>query len=294
MSPSLHDLCRMQVAGAMLNSKYPYDGEFVKLLTRRTDIDLVTAALELARDAYPQLRFEETFDWIEDRANELGGPIACAKTERDALRALADCLSGRHGLHGDRESYDHADSSYLHRVIERKRGIPISLSLLYMAVGSRVGLTLHGVSSPGHFMVRYEAVDGPLFIDAYSRGEVLTHDECSARICRAMDLPGPLADSAFEPAAPRAIVIRMLNNLKALHARQSNWQAAWLVQHRLSALHPSTYSEIRDLGLISLKADRPGMALDLLQSCRQKCPEDELEMLDQHVTEAERQLVRWN
>ncbi|HVW00457.1 MAG TPA: transglutaminase-like domain-containing protein [Planctomycetaceae bacterium] len=277
-----------------LNSKYTYDGEFVKLLTRRTDIDLVLAALELARDAYPDLRFEQTFDWIDERAAELSSRIAGAKTERDALAALADCLSGRHGLQGDRDSYNHADSSYLHRVIERKRGIPISLSLLYMAVGARAGLPLHGVSSPGHFMVRYEAVDGPLFIDAFSRGEVLTHDECSARICRAMDLPGPLAESAFEPAPARTIVIRMLNNLKALHARQSNWQAAWLVQHRLSALHPSTYSEIRDLGLISLKANRPGMALDLLQSCRQRCPEDETEMLDQHVSEAERQLVRWN
>src|SRR3569623_2830482 len=112
----------MQVAGAMsLNSKYPYDGEIVILLTRRTDIDLVTAALELARDAYPELRFEDTFDWIDERASELGGPVAGARTEREALAALADCLSSRHGLHGDRDSYNHADSSYLHRVIERKR-----------------------------------------------------------------------------------------------------------------------------------------------------------------------------
>src|SRR3569832_1275127 len=105
----------MQVAGAMsLNSKYPYDGEFVKLLTRRTDIDLVTAALELARDAYPELWFVVLFVWIDECASELGGPVVGAWTVREALAALADCLSSRHGLHGDRDSYNHADSSYLH------------------------------------------------------------------------------------------------------------------------------------------------------------------------------------
>jgi regulator of sirC expression with transglutaminase-like and TPR domain len=86
----------------------------------------------------------------------------------------------------------------------------------------------------------------------------------------------------------------MLNNLKVLYARQSNWSAAWMVQHRLTALQPSSYCERRDLALISLHANRPGPALDLLRSCLRNCPEDEKPTLEHHLQEASSQICRWN
>src|SRR5262245_8347144 len=111
------------------------DTEFCKLLGRQEDnVELTRAALELARDAYPRLEFEPVLRWIADRAGELSGPVARAASDEALLGELAACLAGRHGIAGSREIFEHADGSFLNRVIEQKTGIPISLSVLYMAV----------------------------------------------------------------------------------------------------------------------------------------------------------------
>lgn len=276
------------------DSEYTCDREFMKLMTRCSEINLTEAALELARDAYPTLEFGPTLDWIQARADEIAGPVATARTERDALGALADCLAGRHDIRGDRESFERADGSYLNRVIETRRGIPISISALYMAVAAPAGICLQGVSAPGHFLTRYESMEGPLFVDAFAGGAVLTYDECVERLCRESDLSRELAESALDPVGPRTIILRMLNNLKVLHAKQGNWPAAWIVQHRLTSLRPTSYVERRDMGLISLKVNRPGLAVDLLEACLKACPSDETKILEQHLSEARRQLALWN
>jgi regulator of sirC expression with transglutaminase-like and TPR domain len=273
---------------------YDQDVEFQKLLARNADVDLAVAALEMARDAYPQLDFHPTLEWIRQRGKELAGPVARAKSEREALAELSRCIAETHGIVGDKQAYETAEGSYLHRVIETRRGIPISLSLLYMAVGKEVGLELSGASAPMHFLARYESVDGPLFVDAFSRGRVLTLDECLAWIREISGLDPPRIKRALRPASARSIVVRMLNNLKAIYAKHDQWREAWLVQHRLSSLQPAVYDERRDLALISLKAHRTAQAVDLLESCLRACPAEEKTTLEAHLEEAQRQLARWN
>lgn len=270
------------------------DAEFLKLVTRRADVDITLVALEIARDAYPDLDFRPTLQWIDDRADELSGPIARARVETDALRLLAECLAGRHGINGDVACYEQADSSYLHRIIESKRGLPILLSILYMAVARRVGLDLRGVSAPRHFLARYESVDGTLFVDAFGRGRVMTYSRCIKWLCEISGLNKPDIRASLKSVGPRTIATRLLNNLKALYAKQENWPAAWMVQHRLAALQPCSYQERRDLGLISLRANRPGQAIDLLRSCLRTCPQDEKPALERNLQQANSQLCRWN
>jgi regulator of sirC expression with transglutaminase-like and TPR domain len=113
-------------------------------------------------------------------------------------------------------------------------------------------------------------------------------------ICGITGLAKSEARTTLKAVGARTIVIRMLNNLKALYLRQQNWTAAWMTQHRLTALQPCSYQERRDLGVISLKANRPGHAIDLLRSCLQTCPEDEKSALERHLEEASSQLCRWN
>src|SRR5260221_3093973 len=115
------------------------DTEFLKLLGRQEDqVNLTAAALELARDAYPDLLFEPTFSWIEGRAAELRGPMTRAGSDEAILGELSACLALTHGIVGSSEIFEHADGSFLNRVIEQKTGIPISLSVLYMA-GAQAG-----------------------------------------------------------------------------------------------------------------------------------------------------------
>lgn len=270
------------------------DTEFRKLLGRQSDVDLTTAALELARDADPKLEFAPVWDWIGARARELSGPLARAASDESLVGEFGRCLAEKHGITGSRESYERADGSFLNRVIENREGIPISLSVLYMAVAERAGLTLQGVSAPAHFLTRYETADEILFIDAFAGGQVISLKDCVARVQSSTGVPREVAMSALEPVGPRQIIIRMLNNLKALYANQSNWSALWTVQHRLLALQPSVYSERRDWGVASLKAGKAGPAIDMLKACLECCPADEKPALEQQIDQAKRQLARWN
>ena len=270
------------------------DTEFTKLLARSSDVDLPRVALELARDAYPNLDFSRTFEWLEARAQELAQPIARAPSESAVLRALAECLATTHGLHGEDIAYSQADSSFLQCVIRTKIGIPISLSVVYMAVARMLHIKLQGVAAPLHFITRCDALEGPLYLDAFSGGRILNQNECLNWIGSMSGISRAQLRANLKPVGTRPIIIRMLNNLKALYTRQEDWRAAWRVQCRLTALQPDLYQERRDLGLIALKSQQPGQAIELLESCLTSCAADERAVLQQNVDEARQQIAGWN
>ena len=273
---------------------FSQDPEFCKLLARRQDVDLTRVALELARDAQPNLDFEHTLTWIEKRAVELRSHILRVRSDREMLRELVRCLAGTHGLHGDKMAFQRAECSYINRVIETGIGIPISLSVVYVAVAQAAGMELTGVAAPMHFLTRFDTVQGPLFVDAFYEGQVLSYDDCLEWIESMSGLTPDEIERALEPARPRDVVIRMLNNLKALHVSQETWEPAWQVQRRLFALHSQAYEHRRDLALIAIKTNRPGVALDLLQTCLKDCPSNDRPVILSHLHSAEHNLSKWN
>ena len=274
--------------------EFLYDDEFQKLLARRTDVDLMQVALEVARDAQPELDFAHTWEWIDKRADEVRSHLTRAKDDRAMLKELSRCLSGTHGLHGDKSAFQHAESSYINRVIETGIGIPISLSVVYVAVAQRAGLELAGVAAPMHFLTRIETIEGPLFVDAYHDGQVLNFDDCRTWLESLSGLNAEEIEVALEPASPREIVVRLLNNLKAVHVQGDQWQHAWHVQRRLTALHPGDADHRRDLAIIALKSNRPGTAIDLLENCLKTCSNRDRAMLQSHLRVAERLLATLN
>jgi len=270
------------------------DCEFVKLLARRADIDLTLLALEIARDEYPALNFTKVLSWIEERADELAGPVAGASNEKDVLREVALCLSGRFHLHGKKTDLSRPESSYLNRVVETGRGIPISLSLVYMAVCGKLRIELLGVATPCHFLTVFETMEGPLFLDAYSHGNIMSRDQCLVWLAETYSLSVDDIKRKLKPVEERAIVTRLLNNLKYLHTECHNWTQAWYVQHRLAALQPASYRETRDLAWISLKANRPGEALSLYENCLKTCPYDEQQMIEKQIVAASTRVAQCN
>ncbi len=274
---------------------FPLDPEFSKLLVHSSAVDMKLVALEIARDAYPQLDFAHSLEWIAKRGQELVAPAARSRNDRELLMELGRCLSGTHGLHGDREAYLSPEGSYLHRVIETGVGIPISLSLVYAAVGHEAGIPLTGVAAPRHFLIRYDGAAETYFVDAFHQGRVLRYDRCLTWLEEITELSADELEPLLEPASPREIVIRMLNNLKAIHVQQDRWADAWQVQRRLTALQPTAYDQRRDLALVALKSNRPGLAVDLLEACLRDCPDDkERRILLQHRQWAEAQLSTLN
>ncbi|MFH5802841.1 SirB1 family protein [Alienimonas sp. DA493] len=270
------------------------DGEFWKLACRRRDVNLTAVALEIARDHDPACDPADTLRWLKARATEARGPVAAAADGRAALTALADVLCGDHEMCGGEAAFDDPAGSLIHQVIETGTGLPIALSLIYMDVARRVGLELVGVNAPHHFLTRLDTAAGPLFCDPYHGGRVMNADEAVEFLMDRCDLaPAEIADS-LHPAPPRAIVVRVLNNLKAIHARRGDWPAAWTVQTRLSALCPADYTERRDLALIALHAGRAGQAVDLLTALLPDAPTAEKPVLKRHLHRAVAQVSKWN
>ena len=272
----------------------PLGGEFWKLACGRRDVDLTGCALEIAADHDPDCDPEAVRAWLFDRADEARGPVAAADTGRAALGALAGVLCGENGLCGGAAAFDDPAGSLLHRVIAGTPGLPIALSILYIDVANRVGLNLVGVNAPHHFLTRLDAAEGVLFCDPYHEGRALSEDAAVEFLMTRCDLaPAEIADS-LRPADPRAVVVRVLNNLKAQHARRGDWPAAWHVQQRLAALQPGDYGERRDLALIALHAGRAGQAVDLLEDLIPAAPAAERPALRRHLAKAVAQVSRWN
>lgn len=270
------------------------DTEFRRLLVRDESVDLVTIALEISRDAYPDLDFQPTLDWIAARGRELAPRMARAAGDLALLTQLGEVIGSEFGITGSREAYDSPDGSFPHRAIATGTGIPICLSVLYIGVARAAGVDLAGVCSPGHFLVRYETLDEPLFVDAFSRGRVLQGDEVVTRLSAQTNVSPAELRSLLEPASARAIVTRILNNLKALYANRDEWPAAWRVQQRLCALSPSSFPERRDLGFIALKSGRASEAITILESLLKTAPKEERSMIEATLRAATRNMARWN
>ena len=277
-----------------LDFDFSSDTEFTKLLEWRTDIDLIVAALELARDAYPNLDFATTQHWVDARVAELRSSVRRATNERDAVETVARHLSLEHGILGSVAAYKDPDASYLNRIIEKRHGIPISLTLLHMAVCQKLGVDLQPVGSPRHFLSRVDTVDGPLFLDAFAGCRLMDENETLEWLSALSNLPLEDIARQLKPVAPRAIITRMLNNLKVIYADRDNWDATWRVQYRLTALGRGDYAERRDLAIVAVKAQRFGTAIHLLKSLLKTCPSEDRPVLLDQLKLAEGSIHLWN
>lgn len=270
------------------------DTEFGKLLSFRSDIDLTLVALELARDSQPDLDFGHTLEWIRQRAQDVTNGLIRTADDRTILAEISNCLSGTHGLHGNKNAFGFADSSFINRVVETGVGIPISLSIVYLAVAQQAGVDLVAVAAPTHFLTRLETIEGPLFLDAFHHGRVLNLDDCCEWLESLSGMSVEEIEQALEPAKSRDVVVRMLNNLKAVYVKQQRWEETWKVQRRLTAIHPGEFQNRRDLAITALKSNRPGLAIDMLEECLKDCSANERPLLQTHLEMAERLLSTFN
>ncbi|MCZ8105256.1 MAG: transglutaminase-like domain-containing protein [Burkholderiaceae bacterium] len=206
--------------------------DYFRMLVDDTEsIPLFEAAASLALDAYPELDLQAhlaAFDRLADRLAE-----ACrgASTETARLQRTMRFFFATEGFAGNARAYYDPDNSYLHRVLETRRGIPITLSVLFAELAGHVGLDVDGVAFPGHFLVRANLHDGIVVIDPFS-GASLGRDELERRAAP----HGVGADRLLQPASARQILIRMLNNLRAIHAEQGRDDLRDKVVERLRIL----------------------------------------------------------
>lgn len=227
-------------------------------------------ALLVAEIAYPDLSHTSVQRKLDALAAEVRAELGMAADARlpadtlnqrevaaRTLAALRDVLAGREGFHGNQDDYYDPRNSFLPDVLERRTGLPITLSVVYVEVAQRLGAPLVGVGLPAHFVAKWQlppAEGGDLFVDAF-RGTVLDQGECRRLVVRALVTNGPppsLDSRWFAPTGTRAIITRMLNNLKQVYLQTGDTAHAMAVVDRLVQLRPDLPEELRDRGLLRL------------------------------------------
>ena len=223
-----------------------------------TRIDLAEACLMIAQDAYPSLDIERYIAELERMADQLRTRLPPSASPEECIVGLNELLFEDLGFHGNVDEYYDPRNSYLNDVIERRTGIPITLAVLYMEVGRRAGLSLEGISFPGHFLVRAAVRGSAIVLDPFSGGEPQSEDDLRERLKRvipegvAADVPVselPL-DQFLEPATKRQILTRVLRNLKAIHQQSDNPELLLAVLNRMLVLSPDASGELRDRGYV--------------------------------------------
>lgn len=181
-------------------------------------MDLEQGVLLIARSEYPALREEECCSQLDEYAGVLKRRLATARTTEAAFQKTAQFLGGERGFSGKNVDYLVPDNSYLNRVLERKEGLPILMSSVYLFVARRVGLDLLGVGMPQHFVVKYRTPDGERFLDPFHDGRSLRRQDC----IEMLEKSGIAFQETFlRETSEREILSRILGNLmRAYHSRQ--------------------------------------------------------------------------
>ena len=191
--------------------------------TPREQLNLAEAALVIAREAYPQLNIAATIERLDDLASVLKQRLPADIAATEKLARLNHYLFTELGFAGNSDDYYDPRNSYLNDVIDRKLGIPITLSVLYIEVGRRLGLPLAGVSFPGHFLVKCALRDGAVVLDTYAKGASLGIKDLQKRL-RVLSGGRDIAPEAvmrlLNIAPPVDILARMLRNLKAIYSER--------------------------------------------------------------------------
>jgi len=211
---------------------------------------LAEGALWIAAEAHADLDVQHWLGRLDALGLRAAERIAPDMDVDRAASAVARLLFEEEGFSGNAEDYYDPRNSFLDDVLDRRLGIPITLSVVYVAVAARAGLEAVGVGLPGHFVVRAERHGRHRLLDPFHGGALLDHAGCEALVARARPGGGPLDPRWLEPVTTRQIFVRMLSNLKAVYSALGDWARALGASERIVLLVPDALEEVRDRGTL--------------------------------------------
>ncbi|MCA1813030.1 MAG: transglutaminase-like domain-containing protein [Halobacteriales archaeon] len=238
---------------------------FADIVQDDEDLDLARAALAVARDEYPSLDAQGCLDELDALARAARARMEPGMALREQVVALNTYLFQECGFRGNLEEYYDPQNSHLNKVLERRVGIPITLSLLYIEVAQRIGLPVVGVGLPGHFVVKVAGADEEILVDPFYKGQLLDRAECQKRLDAIYGGKVVLTEQFLRAVSKRELLSRLLYNLKRIHMRSGDHPRALAVLDKLLALHPHAFEDIRDRGLVRYKAGQYGGAMEDLR-----------------------------
>ena len=237
-------------------------------------IALAEAALAVAAEEYPDLDFDHYLEKLDDLALRAAPGVEAAPSLFEQVERLNHFLFVQSGFRGNQERYDDPRNSFLNDVLDRGVGIPITLSLVYVEIGCRLGLPVAGVGFPGHFLVRVEAPE-VLVVDPFF-GRLLSREECQQRLSRVLGTRVPLLPNVhLRAVTAREALVRLIGNLKHLYVRERDFERALSCCNRILLLAPEIPVELRDRGLVYEQLECFGAARADLERFLELAPNDE-------------------
>lgn len=232
----------------------------VHVRRREERIDLALAALLIARDEYPNLVIEDYLERLDQLAMDYQISLDADVDALGRCRALGEFLAGEEGFNGDSASFTEPRNNYLNEVMDRRKGQPISLSLIYLEVARRANLALQPVSFPGHFLVKHPAPDGDIILDPFNGGRIVQTEDCRALLKN----PDDFSADMLAATTKRQLLRRLLNNLKSVYLRRMDYYRALKAVELLVSLAPWDLEQLRDRGVVRyMNADFDGATRDL-------------------------------
>ncbi len=265
---------------------------FSSLVADDASLSLVEAAAAIAQDDYPDLDTQAVLADVDLLADRLKRRIPADAVPVQRLRWLNRYFFQELGFAGNVNDYYDPHNSYLHKVLDTRRGIPITLAVLYIELATQIGLAARGVSFPGHFLIKLRIhtgrQHGEVIIDPFT-GHSLSREELDELLMPYKRSQGLLGEFDaplglfLQAAAPREILARMLRNLKEIHRSAADWPRLLAVEHRLVILLPQAWEERRDRGFALAKLGQFASAIDDLDAYLLQRPDAE-----DHIAVAER------
>ena len=251
---------------------------FAALVAQDQGLPLLEAAAAIAQDDDPGLDVQGVLARVDELAQRLKGRLASDASALQRLRLLNQFFFHELGFAGNVNNYYDRRNSLLPAVLESRRGIPITLAVLYMEMAGQAGLAAHGISFPGHFLVKVTMPRGEVVLDPCT-GVSLSRDDLEERLQPYREQRGALGDDEvplglfLQACSARDLIARMLNNLKEIHRSHRDWLRMERVQARLVVLLPTTWEERRDHAMALAELGAHDRAAQLLQLYLQQCPD---------------------
>jgi regulator of sirC expression with transglutaminase-like and TPR domain len=269
---------------------------FASLVAEDEGFPLLEAAASLALDEYPDGDVQQVLDSVDQLAQRLRRRLSPDADPLQRLRMLNQFFFKDLGFAGNVNHYHDPDNSYLHVVLRTRRGIPVSLAVLWLELAQGLRLKARGINFPGHFLVKVNLPAGQVVIDPFS-GESLSREALSERLLPYQQSQGMVGEFEvpmglyLQSAAPRDILARMLRNLKDLHRSQSDTSRLLAVQERLVILLPEHLPERRDRGLAHAVLGNTHEAVaDLEHYCAHTDDPLDRELMQQRLTALRREM----
>ncbi len=264
---------------------------FSTLVADDESLPLTEAALAIAQDAYPDLDLQGTLAEIDELALRAKKRMPEGADVRQQVTFLNRVFFREMGFAANLNDFFDPDNSHLNVVLRRRRGIPISLAVIYLEIAAQLGLPVQGVSFPGHFLLRVSLPDGDAMLDP-TTGRALSESDMvemlEPYVASAGDSVARALRMMLEPATRREIVARMLRNLKSVYLQTERWERLLGIQQRLVILLPESIEEVRDRGFAYARLDYLRPALEDLEHYLDERPDAE----DATVVESQLQELR--